>query len=110
MKMMTMEADMISRFKETQVIAHAMTHRPAMPTWLPAPPVARTEPAKARQARQKTLHSIWIESEGDSLGEKLMLTALVFAAAVGIGYAFIGLLNLVSNWGAFNSWVSRIIQ
>jgi len=110
MKTMTMEADMISQFKQTQVLGHEMTRQPAMPTWLPAPPVARTEPAKSRQARSRTLHSIWIASEGDSLGEKLMLTALVFAAAAGIGYAFIGLLNMVSNWGAFNSWVSRIIQ
>jgi len=105
-----MEADMISRFKQTQEIAHAMTQRPAMPTWLPAPPVARTEPAKSRQAKSKALHRIWIASEGDSLGEKLMLTALIFAAATGIGYAFMGLLNMVSNWGAFNGWVSRIIQ
>ena len=40
----------------------------------------------------------------------LVMVALVFAGAAGISYGFMGLLNLVSNWSAFNGWVSRIIQ
>jgi len=56
------------------------------------------------------VRSIWIAPEGETLGEKLMLTALVFAAIAGVGYAFASLLDLVQNWGAFNGWVAQIIN
>jgi len=104
-----METDMISQFKETQIIPASLGSR-VVPSWLPAPPVPQTRPAVKRQARTVKTKSIWIAPEGDSLTEKLMLTLLVFAAATGVGYAFLGLLNLVQNWGAFNGWVSQIVQ
>ena len=110
MKTLTMETDMISTFKERQTIVTTLGSRP-VPTWLPAPPVSRTQPAaKPRAVVRKAVRSIWIAPEGETLGEKLMLTALVFAAVAGVGYAFAGLLDLVQNWGAFNGWVAQIIN
>ena len=100
---------MISQFKQTQAIAAGLGTR-AVPTWLPAPPVKRAVPAVKTRPSAKAISSIWITHEGDSLGEKLMLTALVFAAIAGIGYGFSGLLDFITNWSAFNSWVARLIQ
>lgn len=56
------------------------------------------------------MRSIWIAPERETLGEKLMLTMLVFAAIAGVGYGFASLLDLVQNWGAFNGWVAQIIH
>ena len=110
MKTMTMETDTISRFKETQVVFTTLGSR-AVPTWLPAPPVSRTRrTAKAQGKARKAERSIWITTEQETLVEKIMLTGLVFAAIIGVGYGFTSLLDCVQNWGAFNNWVAQIVH
>ena len=105
-----METDMMPGFKQSQTMAATLSSR-AVPTWLPAPPVTRTLPvATPSGGVRKAVRSIWIAPERETLGEKLMLTVLVFAAIAGVGYAFAGLLDLVQNWGAFNGWVGQIIK
>ena len=101
---------MISTFKEEQTTLATLGSR-VMPTWLPAPPVKRTQPVSRPMTQdRKTVSSIWIAPERETLGEKLMLTLLVFAAIAGVGYGFASLLDLVQNWSAFNGWVAQIVH
>ena len=73
--------------------------------WLPAPPVVK------RPARQVApSKSIWIPLDTESLAEKGLMAGLVVAAAIGIGYGFNCLLNLVENWAAVNASVHSMIQ
>jgi hypothetical protein len=79
--------------------------RPA-PEWLPAPaPVVRRRPASASRTRR----SGWPTANPGLTTEKVMLTLLVVAAAVGIGYGFSCMLDLVQNWASFSTGVARLI-
>jgi hypothetical protein len=105
---------MITRFKETQkllrrqVVMNA-SHRAS--TWLPAPAAPMPRALKQRVAnRKRNPNSIWIALEGEAIGEKVLIAVLICAAVAGIAYGFSGLLDLVQNWGAFNSWVAQVVQ
>ncbi len=49
---------------------------------------------------------LWRESGG----EKILLGLLVLAAAVGIGYGFLCVVDLVQNFALFGAGVERLIQ
>lgn len=108
---MTFETGMIPQFDETNVRTLARPSERSAPAWLPAPP-ARTSATTSRRLRSpaKATRSIWIQVEHDSLAEKLLFGSLALAAVAAIGYGFVGLLNMVQGWGAFQSWVGQLVQ
>jgi hypothetical protein len=113
MKTIALETDMITRFTGRQARGTRVpleTDRPAR-AWLPVPPT-KVRPAEStqRNPRLNPSSNIWIQLEGESLGERLMVGSLVAAAAVGVAYGFSMFLGMVENWSAFNGWVTWLMQ
>ena len=72
----------------------------------------RTVPIRKSNTRKgaKAGRSIWISLEGESLAEKLMIGLLVVGAAVGIGYGFSCLVDLVQGWAGVSLGIGQLVQ
>jgi len=79
---------------------------PRVAEWLPAPPMVKKAPPRASAPPI----SIWLPLDKESLAEKGLMAGLIVAAAIGIGYGFNCLLNLVENWAVVNASIHSMIQ
>src|SRR2546428_10350545 len=96
--MKTISTDMVTQFNHPpellgpagRLVGRGTPLRGSPRPWLPVPatprPLRATRPRSDHSA--KSARSLWIAPERESWGEKLLLSLLVLAAVVGIGYGF----------------------
>ena|SRR5438132_813481 len=75
--------------------------------WLPTPALPQTSAVKKPA---KTLRGLWLPTETEPAGEKVLMGLLVAAGAGAIGYGFWCLVDLVQHWALFNGQVAQMIQ
>jgi hypothetical protein len=106
MNTISVQANSAALMNHPQALNVAFPSGRTVAQWLPAPPVAKRQPARATASANR----LWVPSNGESLGEKSMLFGLVLAAAIGISYGFMCLVNLVENWAAVQASVGHMLQ
>src|SRR5437762_11896577 len=93
----------------TRAAAIALRSQPlrrgAVREWLPIPAPSRLDVQTAPRKSVRLARSIWLRSERESKGEKLLFSLLAVAAVIGIGYGFSCLLDLVQGWAGFNAGI-----
>ena len=113
MKMISIQTDAVGAMPSSSACVAApadwrMRSQAAVAQWLSAPAMPR-HVAKIK-LRKPAVQSVWITLPHEPALEKAFIAGLVGAAAIGIGYGFLCLLNLVENWAAVNSVVGRMIS
>src|SRR5690348_12498642 len=115
MKMSAMEADSRMWIEAPAALLTAPTGggltlgpgiaRGAVREWLPvpAPVVPRTRRATP------AAHSLWLRPEGESIAEKTLMGLLATAAAIGIGYGFSWMIDLVQGWAGFSAGIANLV-
>ena len=106
MNTIAIQRNSIGAMERQQVLRVAFHSGCTVAEWLPAPPVAQRQPARGAASAS----SFWVQSSGESVGEKSMLFGLVLAAGIGISYGFMCLVNLVQNWAAVQASVGHMLQ
>ena len=79
--------------------------RPSNREWLPVPAGA-VKPSVAAQGRRLVISRI----HEDALAENKMMGLLLLAASAGVAYGFWMLTQLVENWAAFQTGISRLVE
>jgi len=114
MKTISVQADAVGILNPSHVLLSSAVGWPrakgSNPTWLPVPAVPEqgrgVKAAQASRARQ----NLWLRIDGEVGAEKLLLGALVVAAAVGIAYGFSCMLDLIGNWAGITASIGHMLQ
>ena|SRR5207249_3047080 len=106
MNTISIQTNSVGAMEQPRVLQVAFRSGRTVAEWLPAPPVAKRQPARAGAS----VSSFWVPSNGQTVGEKSMLFGLVLAAGIGISYGFMCLVNLVENWAAVQASVGHMLQ
>ena len=92
--------------------AYATPRSRPLPTWLPAPaiarPIQRTTPASGFAS--KTPQNFRVACAIEFRLERVLMFLLAGAGVVAIGYGFSCFIDLVQHWAVFNAGVGQLIQ
>ncbi len=78
--------------------------------WLPAPPAPRQQDNVRRKEAASQKPGLWVSLPAEPVLEKGLLGLLMLAGAIGIGYGFSCLVDLVQHWALVNASIGQMIQ